>query len=194
MRYYIISFVSTALLFNWWCIFNLSCSNKMRRNVICSTAATVLFTCYKHNEIKYSPWDRMCRNLKWGLFLSIALITLKREGNPSCFMLNGVNSAVTARIGTIVLTKSSIECHTLLSSNSTLQYQRSGVTWHQTPSKGLQNIPDISWVNYYDNLSNNSSNTKIQQQSLSHLLYTISVLPMQCLTCLPLIFSANSNS
>lgn len=118
----------------------------------------------------FTMWDSMCCNLNWGLFLSAALvITLKRDGNPSCFMLNAVNGAVTEKIGTIVLTKCWIERHTILSLNSILRHRRSGVTWHLGQIKCLQNMTHIPPVNYYDNLSHNSSNTKIQQ-SQSHLI------------------------
>lgn len=56
MKYKIPFFVSSALVFNWRNILNL-CPDQMTRNEICPTAATVLFTCYRQNEIKYSPYE-----------------------------------------------------------------------------------------------------------------------------------------
>lgn len=127
-------FCEHCLNINWQCIFN-SCPNQITRNVICSTGARVLFTCYKQNEIKYSPCETVCAVIWNEDFLCTGLITLKRDGNLSCFIYgsgvkDGSNNAVTEKIGTIVLTKSSIECGTILSSNSTLQHERSDVIWH----------------------------------------------------------------
>lgn len=151
MKYYIIFFVSTALIFNWRCIFNLGRNQITRKcNMFHHSYSVVYLLQTEWNKI-FTMWDSMCCNLKWGLFRSTVLITLKTDGNPSCFMLEVELTALWQRIlvllfGITVLTKSWIECYAILSLNSTLKHQISGVIRHPRPIKCLQNMTDIAQV------------------------------------------------
>lgn len=128
MKYYIISFVSSALIFNWQCISN-SCPNQITRNVICSTAATALFTCDEQNEIKYSPCETVCAVI-WNEDCYLPCARNADEKWESIMLhvvsgvKDGVSGAVTEKSGCWTL------CCIILSSNSTLQHHRSGGTWY----------------------------------------------------------------
>lgn len=116
-----LSLVSTALIFRWQCVFNL-CPNHITRNVICFTAA--LFTCYKQNEIKYSPWETVCAVI-WNEDCFSLYCTHNSDERWESIMLHvgvkdGVNTAVTEKIAP---TKCWIECRSTVCKFNTMQHQ-----------------------------------------------------------------------